>query len=496
MTAVPVSESAIHILGAALRQNQPVAVYTKSDGSQSIRWSLGIFSRVWHWRDVEFHAKRYSDLAGMVARIVAVQPRMTIEEASHDQVLVVGRKLLKQIKARKYSSLEIEGLKKEITAAKLGITTGVLDRNPGLQRFVEQNHLERYLLHYGHAPKVNEENGEVSFLLQGKGEISWREIARHAATWQSFSRTPVQPWNYGREGVQHQNMYEWTELKPYMTDDPSKWHHQYVFEICSCYNPESTKEGNHSWMRLKTPSGDIYSVGLYRPGKSSGPFHNIEKPFRTKPAYLMQPDVSEFWDFAISSVAVIINEDIFYKIKARLEADKAREDELVFHTINDNCLLYCKKIGALANVKLPTKENIVNSVLPERVIRMIDRAVSCLPRCIQKVCHAVTAFFINIGLVFLGSNHVDKTLTAKQRANAVPQFRSLKDLFDIKKSHVDHPSTFAFKVVKKVQQWRERMIAETISAEETLEVLQDKIWRIQLSLPPEYYETASISPIS
>ncbi|MEI8364920.1 MAG: hypothetical protein WCF65_00745 [Parachlamydiaceae bacterium] len=482
MTALSTDTSLIHTLGMALRQDNPVALHTHADGTHTVK-PLGILSRVWHWKDTAFHKERHSRLAGVVARILSVQPRLTLEAANNDRTLSVGRRLLKHMNVRKYKTPEMESLKKQIMATKLGIHPEILDRNPGLQQFVEKSHIERYLLHYGHPLTVNASTGEVSF-LKDKQMTPWSQISAEMKTWKPFTQPQRQHWIYGQDGVQHENMYEWTELKPFKKEDPAAWNHKYVFEVCACYNPESTLTGNHSWIRLKTPSGDVYSIGLYHRSKAN--FSLINKtPLRTNSGYLMQPDVSEFWNFKITTVAVAITEEIFLKMKHLIEEDK--KQDLVFNTLNNNCLLYCKKVGALANIDLPTQDSLASLVMPEGAVEKIERYISYLPRCIQKVCLAVAAFFVNVSLLFLGANALDNGLNSEQRAKATPQINSFKDLFDIRKTRMDHPSTFSFKTLKGIVDWRERKIAETIGTEESPQSRERKIREIYLSLPPENY---------
>lgn len=72
---------------------------------------------------------------------------------------------------------------------------------------------------------------------------------------------------------------------------------------------DSKMYDNHSWIRLKTPTGEIYNIGLFRP--------------------------------EIVTLDEAITESDFSKLKAFIEEDK-RNKSLVFKLCNNNCLLYCK----------------------------------------------------------------------------------------------------------------------------------------------------------
>jgi len=479
----------INSLENALKQKQTVELSFDNKNNPTVR-PLGVLSRLWHWRDTKYHEARLSRLADVVAQIISLQPRMTIEVAEKDQTLIVGRKLFKYITKESGIQVNTDTLRKQITAAKVGVDPKILDCNPGLQTFIEKNHIERYLLHYGHHLDIDPETGKASILKDGK-MCSWEDVAADIAKWEPFTHTPQQNFYYGQEGVQRKDMYNWTKLEPYKKEDPAAWKYQYIFETCACYNPESTLEGNHSWVRLRTPTGDVYSVGVYRPSKPN-PFDKYNTPFRNKPGYLMMPDVSEFWDFAISTVGVVINEEIFLKMKTMIENDK-KADHLVFHLVKDNCLLYCNKVASLANVKLPTQEGLATHVISENALTKINNAISYLPMFIQKICYAVAAFFINCCQLLLGTNVQDDRLNAQQIQKATPHIKTISDLFDIDKTLHNHPNTFAFKTTKYISDWRKQEIEKIEKTTNSIEEKIEKIKEIEFRLPDSCYIASQAS---
>ena len=465
----------ICLLHSAVKQNQVVALDKNGDGADTLK-PVSWLSRLWHRRDPKFHEERLSKIAAITAKILAKQPRLSLHAAAEDYSLITARKFVKNLSLYKCNTPETAALKTEIAAAKIGVSKVIFDKNPGLEKFVQANHLERYLLHYGQNLEIDSTTNEAS-ILKAKEFIPWKQASEEIKGWDPFINTPRWNWFYGQDGLQRKDLYEWSELTPYKKGDPAEWNNEYVFEICACYNPESTKNGNHSWIRLKTPSGDIYSVGLYRPDKPDLT-HNFKTPFRTKPGYLMQPDVSEFWDFSISTMSVKITEEIFLKMKEQIEKDK-KSEALIFHMINRNCLLYCKSVGKHANLDIPTEEHLTSFLFPEKVLYYGEKGLSYLPQCIQRVCRATAAFFFNTFQLILGANATDSTLNPKQKEKATPHIRSLGDLFDSKKNVLHHPSTFAFKTLARLEKWRKQVAAEIKEIE--------KINEIAFSLPPEFY---------
>jgi hypothetical protein len=461
-------------IGSAVKQRQPIVVNSTQEKGIEVK-PLGLWARFSHWNNKEYHEARISNIASVVAKVIAVQPRLSLQDAANDESLKSARNILKVLKMQNQGAHGLQVLKREITAAKLGISGNTLELNSGLQQFTEKYHLERYLLGYNHNLTVNPETQEVSLLKEGTFQ-SWRSINAEVQAWPKAMRSPTWTWAYGPNGIQNRDFYDWTELKPFMKGDPAEWNHEYVFEFCACYNPHSIKNGNHSWLRLKTPEGDIYSVGLYRPEKM-GLIDNLKTPLRIKPGFLMNPDVSEFWDFPISTVDFAITKEQFLKIKETLEEDKKNEN-LVFQLFNNNCLLYSKKLAKIAGVDLPTDEHILNLIAPSSLKSRVNKLMGILPKCVQKVCLYVSTFFLNLLQVGLGACRIDKDLNAEQRKRAVPHLKSGWDLFDPSKVYLHHPTTLSSKTRPAVLAWRQEQISK-------LAVKDERV--INLRLPPAYY---------
>lgn len=470
----------------ALNRREALTLAHASDGSQKpVR--MGFLSRIWHFQNPNFHHERLTKLASIISKIISQQQRLSIADAAMNRPLKAARALLKEIGRHNIHSPEINSLRKEVTAAKLGISAHTLDENPGLQKFTEDHHLERYLLIYKHALQVDSNTQQISLLKNGSLQ-PWNTVDTEIQSWKKPCHQPQLAWIYGQKGIQQEDMYDWTTLKPFMKGNPADWDNQYVFEFCSCHNPHSFKNGNHSWLRLKTPSGDIYSVGLYRPDKMDWK-DNLRFPLRIKPGHLMQPDVSEFWDYEITTVDFSISEETFFKIKQTIEEDKENED-LVFQLFNNNCLLYNKKLARLGGVDLPTLDNVMFYMAPLHIVQKVAGVMDKLPTFVQKICLYVSAFFLNIGQIFLGATIIDGKLNEKQKQKAVPHLNSFSDLFDVSKIYLNHPNTLGYKTRQTVLEWREKEIDLLNLTEKDPHILEKKIKEINLKLPPAYYTYA------
>ena len=427
-----------------------------------------------------FHNNRLSAITDYVTTLLHDQARLSLDQASKDGNLIIGRKFVKFLKSQKNNlSSDIDNLSKEITAGKLGITKEQLEANPYLQEFTEKHYLERYLLHFEHTLQIDSETGKILIKEQGSF-VPWDLVAEKIKNWRPRLTDPCQYWFYGKEGIQQKNMYDWETLTPYKIEDPSSWNHQYIFEICACYNPDSTKIGNHSWFRLRTPKGEVFSIGLYRPIK--GLSSNLNTPFRAKPGHLIQPDVSEFWNSQITTLPIQITESFFNEMKRTIERDKA-ENKLIFHLNNSNCLLYCKKIGAIAKISLPTEEPISSFIFPKGIITLLNYVTSYLPETIRKIVLTVPAFFLNTTQLLLGANCLDANLNEEQKKQAVPLITSFLDIFNFQKTIYNHPITFIQKTKEIISQWRAEQIENLCNHHLPKEELEEKTKELMFALP-------------
>ena len=129
---------------------------------------------------------------------------------------------------------------------------------------------------------------------------------------------------YGRDGLVDAGLYDWTELPVFYTEPtlPPPWGERYLFEICSFIVDRPRLTGDHTFVRLKTPRGEWYSAGQYRPHKMG--FHEqFVFPMKIKPSKFQSPDVSEYWKGNVTVLSVGITADQFLAIKKQLEYDQA-----------------------------------------------------------------------------------------------------------------------------------------------------------------------------
>lgn len=435
----------IQQLDKALAQGETVCL---GDDGHSVR-SMGVLLSVWHWKDREFHEKRLDALAGAVAKVLAAQERMALGVVHHDRAIQVGSALKKQMKEYKFMELGgAKSLTKEIAAIRLGICSRTLDANPGFQAFAEKYYLSQYLIHYDAHVKVAPETLEVS-LKKDHEFTPWSQLKREIDAWPVRTTQPQQPWGYGEGGVQDKDMYGWRKLTHYKKEDPKKWNHQYVYQRCVCRNPGSKWFGIHAWVRLYTPEGYIYSVGLYANAKQRWEALSIQRLARllsTQPAHLMSPDVSEAWPIEIRRISRVINKDDFDKIVAQIEQDKDDdlnpEKGLIFQQFNNSCTLWCKKLEALAGIVIDSGEPAPRALIPTHIYNRIEAVYNRLPTFLQRICTRISILFWNTLQWLFGANIHHPNLTEHQRSSARRPFQSFSDFMSEENYILNNPGSY------------------------------------------------------
>lgn len=485
-----------------LLKNQTATIEQGKDGlwhAKKVNW----FSRLIHIKDSKYHNERNGRIAAVLAKQLFEQPRLPMDAVEKNPKADVARRFLRELRGQKNPDPRIKECRKEYLAIKLSLESTVLDANPGFQEYAQECFLERYLLGYGHSLKINPQDNKIEILIDGSYK-PWSEAYLQFKAMPPPQEGPRQPWLYGPKGVQKLDMYDWKELKPFKQGNPADWGNQYVFEFCICCSTTPRFTGDHSWIRLKTPTGDIYSVGLYRPGKPDWT-HNFRQPFRVKEGLLMQPDVSEFWPCDLYTIPVAITEEQFLKMKHTIEKDKQDNDQ-VFQLFQKNCMLYCHKIAALGDIRLPTTEIALRMITPLKTQQKAEEVMNKSPL-LKKIFIHTQAFFINLTQVLLGASKVDAKVSAKHPGQKIkPHIQSIFDIFKISKSELNHPFTLGQKTRKRIMNWRQEETSklkseqaklaskitpqtpqvEVVKYQQEINFLENKINKVRFDLPANF----------
>ncbi len=440
----------------ALAQDLSFSAIKNGHGEWSIE-PLPFWHRLLHCHDHAYHQRRIDYIAKGLFETLGKVPQLPLKDAMKHPALSASRKFLRGIDFSKEQPLMVNACSRQLLAAKLGLSLKIFLKNPGFEQFAFKSHLERYLMDYNHEIRVNPDTLEISLLCEGV-YTTWPKIEVNLARWQQASNdVPEYPrltWSYGTQGVQRKDLYAWSRLEPYKVLETHDWGNRYLFEFCACCGDSVQLNGDHSWLELKTPQGEIYSVGLYRPGKMSS-LETYQFPMRVKKGYLMAPDVSIWWPTSIYRIPVEISKDQFEEIKSSIEHDKKNEDACCFQLFNGNCQEYVNSKAALAGIRLPTGHNVLRHITPISLQNGADWLLSHLPALAQRICHCAAAFLINTVQWALGAMMIDKSLRGKN-IRIKTHLSTFRDFFDPDKLLYHPPRHLALVVKKEIDEWRKR----------------------------------------
>lgn len=361
-----------------------------------------------------------------------------------------GKRFIKLMSQQAAVADRVKEAQKELMALRLGIKSEVFARNPGFYEFAEEAFLPKHLARHGKTISINSEG---NILIEYEGTFhKWNDISEQFAT----DKLPPKSsrWLYGPKGVQIADVFEWRELRPFKIDDPAKWKKGYLFEIC-VYVEETLKgRGEHSWFRLYTPDGEIYSVGLYAERKG--------RSMHKQPGKLQCPDVSEVWDdefepSKIVTLPIIIGRNGFRRVVYKVHKD-LREGR-TFHPIDANCVLwnmeYLNIIGCEDIVKEKTRRfagRLAVRMVAPALERSGDAVGALFPRKVKTVAtHCLAVPFWNLVQIILGSSALHPKVDP---ARVSPHLR-LWQLFNSTKLVLYHPHILA-EVLREIQEWREQ----------------------------------------
>lgn len=443
--------------------------FTDDDDPKEIRF-FSIWERIRNYFDSSFNKKRISKIAKGLTKILITNDRhQEISSALKDEAVKATRAFTKSIKGKGDELEEVKQCKLEFMASKLGLTSEQIKSNKGFQEFAVNSHLEKYLLHYGHKLEVEENTNEIFIFFEGNRQ-PWSYVYEQYKQMDfpepNFPSNKQWKWLYGQDGVQKKDLYAWTELTPYKIEKNHDWGDRYIFEICVCFGDGHQLEGDHAWFRLKTPKGEIYSVGLYRQPKSEY-LDNFKFPMRVKKGYLMSPDVTEFWPSSyIKRIPVEITESQFKAIKSKVEEDKRNEDIIenkeeeekknirCFQLFNGNCTEYVNENAKLLDIQIPASINMYRYLIPRKIQKITDKIMSYLPKLVKKICLVILAALTNLVQLALGAAMVDSSLIEKKKYISKKHISGVRDFFNPDTLNFQPPKHLGIDLREKVEKWR------------------------------------------
>ncbi len=406
--------------------------------------------------------------------------RLGLKEAEQDSEMSQARCLRKVIPLHLKNTEWIKKFNRELTALTFGLTVDVLEKNEGFEEFANQNHLEGYLIHFDHSLDVIDLT--IMILHRGK-KVAWSKVRQKGWDHSAIPAHRVnKAWRYGQQGLQAKNLYSTHKAQPYRQVNAEEWGNQNLFELCVCCEENPQFTGNHTFFRIYTREGAIYSEGLYLNIKSCG-IQSLKSPFNLKRGQIMEPDITEFWPntkeepCTIHTLAFAMTDDQLQAVLASLIKDRQQDLE-VFHLFDSNCTIWSLKhakiagfnykIASTSALKMLLNTRIGCVVVPLFFQKSVSYLAKSLPSFIKKIVAFPLIVLANIGLIFLGAMRISpelqqkiKELEEKKIKHPIKPFlNQFSAIFDSTKLQLFHPHTFVHQTFREIKQWRQQKIEQ------------------------------------
>lgn len=478
-------------LHSAIVQDIPASVKVNEAG-EYVAAAPDFFEKLQDLFSPTYRRERLDNVIKSLRETLHQTKYSSMAEAEASIAVESAKELFKQLKRKNDSPEELLSLEKQLLASRLAISLEAIEANSGFYEFASKHYLYHYMGAYGDLLREDSETHEIEIKCEGVFK-KWSDLKTLVESIKQNERDkPKQPWVYGPKGLQNRDLYDWSKLEPFKQGDPKNWGEQWIFELCACSEKNPRKNLDHSWIRLYTPTGEIYSVGLYRPQKE-GNLGNLETPLRIKRGYLQQPDLSEFYPCKVNGIKVKIDQKSFENIVKKIESDK-KGDKETFHALDKNCTQYNNCVAKVAGLSINTKRRIWRLIVGKEAEKNIDLLAAKLPQTLVELCERITALFTNLLLVLLGATEVDKQVVDEVGEKTHSYIKSFCELFDPEKASIHHPHTLGHELYNEVEGWRKRKKEKIedelkkLPQEENGEVerLSKRLQEIDYDLPKKY----------
>lgn len=452
---MPVTESAR--LEALLTSQTPFKI---EDGKLK---ELTLWDRIRELRH-SVKLKRYKDLCPSLTELLknhASDPH----EASKSPLLRACNRIARELKKEIPEDFAIE-----LLAAKLAIPSSLFDTNEGFRAFAERAYLYNYLHKYRH--KLEIDGQTIKILMEGK-LLPWKEAY---AKWRALPEVilvngqKAREWLYGEGGLQKKDLCIWEKWEAYKTkklDEKThlpKWGGRYILQGAFMHGVTGDLRwvNEHSWTRLLTPEGKIFSIGKYRPRLSEN-----EKGEGVHKTYFQSPDLSDFWpretekkksavkeEDETTFIEVEISKEKFELIKKFVEETKIKEGEEAFVTFGTNCTDFVRQIFEKAGFNLPTRQSATVYLYPEhsrKTLNELDFSESTKEGALyhlKTLAKRINTFFSNLLLLLFGKR-IEKKLGD---LDVKPIFQSAREFFTL--DPFQPPRYVAETVSPYIERWR------------------------------------------
>jgi hypothetical protein len=426
-------------------------------------------------------------------RTLHLSPR----EAQGDDTLIKVHQFVNKSIPRRYMVVkEIHACSKEVFARKLGLTSEILDANPGFYIVIRGATLYNYLAKYKESLQICPDTqkiliktriseGESQYLPWDSGSVfrvhEGQVQIKHQMTGDFVRWDPMkpqdflaknetvdgtedvfcQPWYYGPDGLQLEDMFN--TLMPVKR----KKYERHFFALAATCSQTAIKEGPHGLYYLNTTDAK-YCYSKYRPGKMEKtpawvkyvPIIGkavslfVHAPLRWKRGKIMV-DVTYFWGIKPVKIKFETTKEKVEEILERNRQDRVTEaTESQYHVVIDNCTDDAYQKAQMAGLEIPdVRCHVYRLLFPNKLLQAIDASSAVLPSSVNKLGRLSITIFFNVVTALFGGCVVDRSVLAV-KPETKPIIRSLRDFLKEANVMTVHPHPLLFKFKPIIDEWQ------------------------------------------
>lgn len=363
---------------------------------------------------------------------------------------------------------KLDDLIRIIISAKIGgqITPKMLADNPKFQKFIHKACWHNAAVRYNHVLPVID--GKPGLIYEDK-PISYDDLIDKG--WKTaFLIT--------KSGASFHWPFHFDKMVPHDHQDASKWGNQYAVEIMTSVKDDPRQPGDHSWLRLKNPQGDIYSFGIF------GPMQSCMEGFKQR----LSLKINGCADNPDRYETIDQNENHFHgtTIAISKEQFEALQDEMLkvsqkgtpVALLKTNCTGHIKrlvdKVGIRIESQWSTGEFLGHMIFSKKIRHLCNRII---PGFIKTIFSAIGHFFQGLALLLLSAGTRDKKIKEVWGDEFQADVPTFFDKF--KTVYIEHPRALR-KWQRKIDRWREEEISNLSKkkselAKQKLELESDRL---------------------
>lgn len=471
-----------------------------ASSSSSLYFPKNLMGSFWGKINPNYRQKQTLQKAQLLIKQISDRPLISPQEALIDPLIRKGRSFSKALNKESLPKDLGETFQQVLLAARLGVPVACLQKKPSFADFAKRYFLYNFLGKYNQTLQYDEKEDRLWIRCQGHEKpILWEEVPREI-----LDPLPQEKgikkvsWKYGPEGLQNKDFCH-PDRQPFMRQNPEAWNRHYLVQVrVSCVDHPRFK-GDHAWICLKNPQGEVYARGKMGKDGLLGLFGSAMK---MKNGWIEWPDSSELWGLAEENQKGLQIPSEIKEISFKVEAEdygKALESfwekYASFHLFHNNCYNDVDFFLRFFGVSFPTRTHALWLFAPQFFKNIVNKAYEKMSLTMRKILRVIffpleciSGLFLNLILLLMGASKVHQA-TARSELKVVPYInrKNWWKIFSHEFLYLNPPFAIV-EISRKIEAWREIELSKLRAKKGVLtdEAFKQEEDNIVYGLPSEY----------